>query len=276
MRPRGLVAFAIVLGGALAGVGAPGAALARPAPRGRLLHPASRGSVRSPGTSAQRRGAAAPYPSVELFAVNLDESLRWRPYDERGRARGDATRALQRLLRCRQTGAQHRVDPRLARALYQVARHFHGRRVEVFSGYRPRAYCTLRHSRHLTASALDFRVPGVRNEALVRWLRATFHPAGVGYYPNGIHVHLDLARSHDAYWVDESEPGGRAAPARDTAPGGADAAGEASPDELPPLRWRPEVPPPEIDGPELDGPQRPRPPAATPLDGTAEDPHFID
>jgi hypothetical protein len=27
----------------------------------------------------------------------------------------------------------------------------------------------------------------------------------VGYYPNGVHVHLDVQREQDAYWVDRGD-----------------------------------------------------------------------
>jgi uncharacterized protein YcbK (DUF882 family) len=145
------------------------------------------------------------FPAVALYGPNLNESLRFRPYDDRGRPRKAALGELSHFLRCRHTGKQRRVDPRLMRALYTVGRHFAGHRLEVYSGYRPRAFCTRAHSRHLTASAVDFHVDGVDNEALVRWLRATFHPSGVGYYPNGVHVHLDLDRAHDTYWVDAGD-----------------------------------------------------------------------
>jgi uncharacterized protein YcbK (DUF882 family) len=145
------------------------------------------------------------YPAADLFAVNLDERLRFRPFDEHGRARKAAASELTHFLRCWHTGREHRVDPRLARALYQVARHYPGHRIEIFSGFRPRKYCTRAHSRHLTASAIDFHVDGVKNEALIGWLRSTFHPAGVGYYPNGVHVHLDLDRTHDTYWIDAGD-----------------------------------------------------------------------
>lgn len=145
------------------------------------------------------------FPPVELYGANTNEALRLRPFDERGRTRKAALVELTHFLRCRQSGRQHRVDPRLMRALYNVGRHYAPRRLEVFSGYRTRAYCSRPQSRHLTASAVDFRVAGVANESLVAWLRATFHPAGVGYYPNGAHVHLDVDRARDTYWVDAGD-----------------------------------------------------------------------
>lgn len=158
----------------------------------------------------QKRSSAPParrpsYPTVQLVNVNLHESIRWRPVDDKGRPRKAADKELTRLLRCRHTGKQRRVDPRLGRVIYALARHY-GKPVEIYSGYRPRQYCTRKHSRHLTASAIDFRIPGVKNEDVIAWLRQSFHPVGVGYYPNGVHVHLDVDRTVDTYWVDAGDP----------------------------------------------------------------------
>jgi uncharacterized protein YcbK (DUF882 family) len=230
------------------------APLARPtaAPQARVLHPQKR-SV-APPPSVRRKPS---FPPVEIFAVNLNETLRYRPFDERGHARRDADRQLTRLLRCWHTGKQHHVDPRLGSVLYQVARHYPGHRLEIFSGYRPRAYCTRAHSRHLSASAIDFRVAGVPNEALIKWLRGAFHPVGVGYYPNGVHVHLDVDRTSDTYWVDAGDaPGsteptvavvGPAAPANETVEATADEPVEAEA-PLP----RPSDPPESYDPPDGD------------------------
>jgi uncharacterized protein YcbK (DUF882 family) len=182
------------------------------------------------------------YPVVELYAPNLDETLRWRPVDDKGRPRKGAERELSHFLRCWHTGAAHKVDGRMGKVLYQVARHFPGHRIEIYSGFRPKKYCTREHSRHLTASAIDFRIPGVKNEALISWLRTTFHPAGVGYYPNGVHVHLDVDRAKDTYWVDPGDPAPVAAstPAvGDTAP--ADLEGDETAQVLP--RLEPTDPP---------------------------------
>jgi len=160
-------------------------------------------------TDRGRATAAAPrprFPSVALFGAHVGEALAYQPRDERGRVKKEAAKQLERLLRCRQTGQRHRLHPRLGEALYQIGRHFSGHRVSIYSGFRPRAFCTRAHSRHMTGSAVDFHVEGVTNEALIAYLRKTFHPAGVGYYPHGVHVHLDLERSVDTYWVDPGPP----------------------------------------------------------------------
>ncbi|MSP59841.1 MAG: DUF882 domain-containing protein [Myxococcales bacterium] len=147
---------------------------------------------------------APRFPPVTLHEANLREDLSFRPFDEKGRPRAAAAKDFERFLRDHHTGKRHAIDPRLGRAVYEMARHFN-RRIEVFSGYRPRQFSSRKHSRHITGSAIDFRIPGVRNEALVRYLRDRFHPAGVGYYPNGVHVHLDVDRVRDTYWVDTGD-----------------------------------------------------------------------
>ena len=177
---------------------APATALATPRGQARTTHPAP-----PHATKATPRNR---YPAVSIFGAHVGETLGYRPFDERGRDRLDAARALQHLLRSRQTGAQHRLHPRLGAALYEIGRHFAGHRIEIFSGYRPRAYCDRAHSRHMSGSAVDFRVEGIDNQELIAYLEKTFHPAGVGFYPHGVHVHLDLDRRTDTYWTDPGPP----------------------------------------------------------------------
>jgi uncharacterized protein YcbK (DUF882 family) len=165
-------------------------------------------STRPVGPHAHRTAPRDRYPAVPIYAAQVGESLGYRPFDQRGRDRREAARALERLLRSGQTGARHRLDPRLGAALYAIGRHYAGHRIEIFSGYRPRAYCDRAHSRHITGSAVDFRVDGVENEALIAYLKTCFHPAGVGYYPNDPHVHLDLDRRVDTYWTEARPPAG--------------------------------------------------------------------
>jgi uncharacterized protein YcbK (DUF882 family) len=181
------------------------AALATPSSPSPRAQARVRTPLKRPAAAAKAPRAKPSWPAVELHAVNLRETLHFRPYDVAGRLRKAASSELTRIMRCWHTGKQHKVDPRLGRVLYQVARHYAGHKIEIYSGFRPRAYCTREHSRHLTASAIDFHVEGVRNETVVEWLRGNFHPVGVGYYPNGVHVHLDVDRMHDAYWVDAGD-----------------------------------------------------------------------
>ncbi|MDW8281565.1 MAG: D-Ala-D-Ala carboxypeptidase family metallohydrolase [Myxococcales bacterium] len=181
--------------------------LAEAAAWGAPPHPPGTKRAGSHGPARQTEARTRPpqrrplsYPPVKLVAAAHREHLLFRPYDERGRPRQDARRELTRVLRCPHTGEQRAVDPRLIPILYRLGRHF-GRPVVIFSGYRPRRLSTRPRSRHLTAAAIDFQVPGVRHAEVVRWLRRTFHPIGVGFYPDGQHVHLDVDRQRDAYWV---------------------------------------------------------------------------
>src|SRR5215467_1229175 len=89
---------------------------------GAHMQPRLRTPIKRPATKVARQ----KFPAVELAAVNLNETLRWRPFDDAGRARKAAAGELTRILRCWHTGRTHKVDPRLGRVLYQVARHFPG------------------------------------------------------------------------------------------------------------------------------------------------------
>lgn len=146
------------------------------------------------------RAKERPYGPITLYAPLRGERLKFRPYDDRGLPRKGARAELSRFLRCPHTGAQRPVDARLVPVLYRMGRHF-GREVVIYSGYRPPQLSTVRRSRHLTAAAIDFRIPGVDNQALVRFLRRAFHPLGVGFYPDGVHVHLDVDRARDTFWI---------------------------------------------------------------------------
>jgi hypothetical protein len=77
-------------------------------------------------------------------------------------------------------------------------------RVILVSGYRPRSA----HSYHQLGRALDFRIDGVTNEALVAFCK-TLPDTGCGYYPNSLFVHMDVrnARTGHITWIDISGPG---------------------------------------------------------------------
>jgi len=100
-----------------------------------------------------------------------------------------------------------RFDPGLLVRLQRVVDHFakpgETTKITVVSGYRPAS----KGSYHSTAHALDFRIEGVTNEALVAFCK-TFDDTGCGYYPNSYFVHMDVrAGAGHVSWIDASGPG---------------------------------------------------------------------
>ena len=157
-----------------------------------------------------RRAAQARNGPVELYAVNGKETLMLRLRDEKGRALRGVQKRFDHFLRCHHTNVQHPMNPRLVRLLYQVGRHYPGRRIEVVSGYRHPSVAKNPRSPHMQGLACDFRVAGIRNQDLRDYVRRTFEKVGVGYYPNSSFVHMDVRKDHSAFWIDYSGPGERA------------------------------------------------------------------
>ena len=101
-----------------------------------------------------------------------------------------------------------RVDARLVERLELVVDHFRKAgeraRITLVSGYRPKST----GSYHATGRALDFRIEGVGNEALVAFCK-TLPDTGCGYYPNSVFVHMDVRDPGAGHvsWIDASKPG---------------------------------------------------------------------
>jgi LysM repeat protein len=96
------------------------------------------------------------------------------------------------------------LHPRLAVLLQKIAEEFPGKRIEIVSGQRTKKQKN-HESYHNKGQALDFRVAGVSNKKLVRFVRK-FKNVGVGYYPNSVFIHMDT-REQNGYWIDYSRPG---------------------------------------------------------------------
>lgn len=101
-----------------------------------------------------------------------------------------------------------RVDPRLVEQLELAVEHFRkageALKIQLVSGVRPKSA----GSYHQSGRALDFRIEGVTNEALVAFCK-TLPDTGCGYYPNSLFVHMDVrdkGAGHVA-WIDISRPG---------------------------------------------------------------------
>jgi hypothetical protein len=101
-----------------------------------------------------------------------------------------------------------RIDPRLLERLETAIDHFRKpgqpAKILLVSGYRPKSA----GSYHQSGRALDFRIDGVENEALVAFCK-TLPDTGCGYYPNSSFVHIDVRNAGAGHvaWIDISKPG---------------------------------------------------------------------
>lgn len=123
-------------------------------------------------------------------------------FDEHGNLRHDALAELRELMTDPRSGIDHPTHWRLATLLVAVANHFPDATIEIVSGYRHVSRHTDR-SNHTRGRAIDMRVEGVGKRRLFELLRRSFDDVGVGYYPNGTFVHLDV-RDRATIWVDYS------------------------------------------------------------------------
>lgn len=197
------------------------AAAAKPEPKGKA------------GKGVEKAEPLAHPPRRPGFVrlVRGTEKLEAQLLSRRGRLMPAALPGLSRVLRFYPTNEKIPIDPRLATLIGLVSDHFGGRTLHVVSGFRP--YSPVQytpHSNHNLGRAMDFSVEGVPNTVLRDFCR-TFRNAGVGYYPNGTFVHLDV-RSAKTTWVDYSRSGEapRYTPGS-KAPGPDEPSGEAEPHE---------------------------------------------
>lgn len=106
-----------------------------------------------------------------------------------------------------------RVSTGLVERLQKIADHFarpgKSTRIVVVSGYRPQSGA----SYHATARALDFRVEGVADDALIAFCK-TLDDTGCGYYPNADFIHMDVRDSGTGHvaWIDASGAENNGAP----------------------------------------------------------------
>lgn len=121
---------------------------------------------------------------------------------------GAATEGVEQLSTLARAPAAHRLDARLVERLEVAVDHFRkgteSARVVIVSGYRPRSG----GSYHSTGRALDFRIDGVANDALVAFCK-TLPDTGCGFYPSAGFVHMDVRDSGTGHvaWTDVSRPG---------------------------------------------------------------------
>lgn len=149
---------------------------------------------------------AKPSGDVWLYSPNFREEVRVNIYDQKGRFDEQALAELDRLFRCKRTGEQRAVDPRLYQTVSVIQDHFGGKRIELVSGFR---FQENESSRHFHASAADLRIEGVSIRELYRYAESLDTGGmGIGIYPRAGFVHVDWrAPGEPSYrWTDRSPP----------------------------------------------------------------------
>jgi uncharacterized protein YcbK (DUF882 family) len=115
------------------------------------------------------------------------------------------------LLRCRRTDTERPIDPQLLMLLSHVGDHF-GKPLEIVSGYRNQRKQT---SNHYKGAAADIRIAGVPAKK-VREYAETLDGGGmgIGFYPRGQFVHIDVRPPPSYRWIDYSPANSNAAEKR--------------------------------------------------------------
>jgi uncharacterized protein YcbK (DUF882 family) len=150
-----------------------------------------------------------PPPSGNIYIHNLywRESLKVNIYNPDGSYNADAINALSHLLRCKRTDTVTPIEPRLFAILSHIYDRFGERRIEVTSGYRNQRRTT---SNHYRGSATDIHIEGVEPSKLSAFVESLDSGGmGIGLYPRGGFVHVDVRPPPSYRWIDSSptDPG---------------------------------------------------------------------
>jgi uncharacterized protein YcbK (DUF882 family) len=149
-----------------------------------------------------------PKPSgdIWIYSVNYREEIKVNIYDENGDMSPEAMAQLDHLFRCRRSGEERAVDPRLYEILSIIYDEFGQQRIELVSGFRNQPN---QGSRHYHASAMDIKVPGVAMKELYEFATGLDTGGmGIGKYPTSGFIHVDWrAPGEKSYrWTDYSGP----------------------------------------------------------------------
>jgi uncharacterized protein YcbK (DUF882 family) len=158
--------------------------------------------------AAELRTEALPKPSgrIVVFSRNVHEQADVNIYNEDGSFNQAALARLDRVFRCRRTGEERAMDPRLYEILSILYDRW-GKQIEVNSGFR---YQRNEGSRHFHASAMDVQIPGVSPGVLYRFAtQLDGGGMGIGRYPHNGFVHIDYrAPGEPSYrWTDTHRDG---------------------------------------------------------------------
>jgi len=156
-----------------------------------------------------------PRPSGYLVLVsanNLGEKASVNIYNPDGSYNLDSLDELNHVLRCRRTDDEKDIDPQLIVMLSHVYDHFGGRPLQIVSGYRNQRKQT---SNHFKGRASDIRIEGVSIKKIEAFAETLDRGGmGIGIYPIGQFVHIDVRSPPSYRWTDFSPPNSNAAEKR--------------------------------------------------------------
>ena len=209
-----------------------------------------------------------PSGDLELRMLGLDESVKVNIYNEDGSYNIESLRSLDHMLRCRRTDDEKPIEPRLFTILSHVYDHFGGKPIDIVSGYRNQRKKT---SNHYKGTATDIRIEGVTPKKIEAFAETLDTGGlGIGIYPRGQFVHIDVRPLPSYRWVDLSPPNPNATEKRPPA--------RLEAQEAPELAAEPEVLRPrasDLGGPESTvSPDGPRPRSPRPR-SSAGSPRFL-
>jgi uncharacterized protein YcbK (DUF882 family) len=146
---------------------------------------------------------------LRIQALHLDETLSTRPFDDLLRPDPRAFADVSHLMRCRVTGHEIQMDPKLVGILAQLST-LYGRTLQLISGHRaPHANGTSETSQHTLGRAADIRIPGVSIAELKR-VAIKLGARGVGLYPEKGFVHVDVREKQRYFWIYTARAGEQA------------------------------------------------------------------
>ena len=154
---------------------------------------------------SQLRASPPPPPSghIELYSIAGKDEADLEIYNDDGSYDIDEIHAGEHVLRCKRTDTEKAMDPRLFAVLSHIYDHF-GQRIEIVSGYRNQRKQT---SFHFKGSASDIRIEGVPPKKIVEFA-STLDAGGmgIGLYPRGHFVHVDVRPPPSYRWIDNARP----------------------------------------------------------------------
>jgi uncharacterized protein YcbK (DUF882 family) len=165
--------------------------------------PATREEKVRYGKKLARRIGKPPPPLINVRNGWTDE---WLVLEQR-RDYEVSQQTWDTFLRCHFTEQPTQMDRRLVSVLIGAAMAFKKGRIDIVSGYRaPKFNLQLRkkgrevarQSQHSEGNAVDFRLPGVTTQALLRYVRS-LRLGGAGFYPDSKFVHADTGPVR--YWT---------------------------------------------------------------------------